>query len=79
MVRVPEAMKMDVESVTAVMQRKRCAPPPLVSLVGRVQRLMETVLAGLNPEDGPDFVVVYIDDVLVFSIPLKATFLTFKE
>ena len=28
---------------------------------------MERVLAGLNPEDGPDFVLVYIDDVLVFS------------
>ena len=31
------------------------------------QRLMERVLAGLNPEQGPDFVEVYIDDVLVFS------------
>ena len=31
------------------------------------QRLMEQVLAGLNPEQGPDFVKVYIDDVVVFS------------
>ena len=31
------------------------------------QRLMEQVLRRLNPEDGPDFVSVYIDDVLVFS------------
>ena len=31
------------------------------------QRLMERVLTGLNPEDGPDFVDAYIDDVLVFS------------
>ena len=31
------------------------------------QRLMQRVLSGLNPEDGPDFVSVYIDDVLVFS------------
>ena len=31
------------------------------------QRLMERVLAGLNPKEGPDFVQVYIDDVLVFS------------
>ena len=31
------------------------------------QRLMEWVLAGLNPEQGPDFVKVYIDHVLVFS------------
>ena len=32
---------------------------------------MERVLAGLNPEDGPDFVSVYIDDVLVFSCTLE--------
>ena len=31
------------------------------------QRLMQRVLQGLNPDDGPDFVSVYIDDVLVFS------------
>jgi hypothetical protein len=31
------------------------------------QRLMQRVLLGLNPEEGPDFVYVYIDDVLVFS------------
>ena len=31
------------------------------------QRLMQRVLAGLNPDSGPDFVAVYIDDVLVFS------------
>ena len=31
------------------------------------QRLMEQVLTGLNPEQGPDFVKVYIDDVIVFS------------
>ena len=31
------------------------------------QRLMQCVLAGLNPEDGPPFVSVYIDDILVFS------------
>ena len=28
---------------------------------------MEHVLRGLNPEEGPDFVDAYIDDVLVFS------------
>ena len=31
------------------------------------QRLMQKVLAGLNPENGPDFVAAYIDDILVFS------------
>ena len=28
---------------------------------------MHRVLLGLNPEEGPDFVSVYIDYVLVFS------------
>ena len=31
------------------------------------QRLMQTVLMGLNPVEGKQFVSVYIDDVLVFS------------
>ena len=31
------------------------------------QRLMQKVISGLNPDTGPDFVAVYIDDVLVFS------------
>ena len=35
------------------------------------QRLMQKVLLGLNPEAGPDFVCVYIDDVLVFSKTLE--------
>ena len=35
------------------------------------QRLMQKVLMQLNPENGPDFVVVYIDDVLVFSKTLE--------
>ena len=31
------------------------------------QRLMQKMISGLNPEAGPDFVAIYIDDVLVFS------------
>ena len=31
------------------------------------QRLMQRVLACLNPPEGPDFVSVYLDDVIVFS------------
>ena len=31
------------------------------------QRLMNRVLCGLNPEEGPMFVAVYLDDVLIFS------------
>ena len=35
------------------------------------QRLMQQVMMGLNHLDGPDFVSVYIDDVLVFSETLN--------
>ena len=35
------------------------------------QRLMQRLLMGLNPASGPDFVAVYIDDVLVFSPTLE--------
>jgi len=35
------------------------------------QRLMEQVLMGLNPEEGPDFVSVYIDDILIYSETLE--------
>ena len=31
------------------------------------QHLMQRVLMGLNPPEGPDMVTVYIDDILVFS------------
>ena len=31
------------------------------------QRLMQCVLSGLNPPEGPDFVSVYLDDIIVFS------------
>jgi len=36
------------------------------------QRLMQKVLMGLNPEDGPDFVSVYLDNVLIFSDTFEA-------
>jgi len=32
---------------------------------------MESVLRGLNPKEGPDFVDAYIGDVLIFSQTLK--------
>ena len=35
------------------------------------QRLMQKVISGLNPAEGPDFVCVYIDDLLIFSCSLK--------
>ena len=35
------------------------------------QRLIQQVLYGLNPMDGPDHVALYLDDVLVFSETLQ--------
>lgn len=35
------------------------------------QRLMSQVLSGLNQLEGPDFVAIYIDDVLIFSRSLE--------
>ena len=35
------------------------------------QRLMQQVVMGLNPEAGPDYVAVYLDDILVFSRSLE--------
>ena len=35
------------------------------------QRLMQRVLMGLNPDEGPSFVSVYLDDVIVFSETLE--------
>ena len=31
------------------------------------QRLMEQVISGLNPLEGPSFVTVYIEDLLIYS------------
>jgi hypothetical protein len=41
----------------------RVMPFGLTIAPGVFQRLMEKVLSGLNPEDGPDYIAVYIDDV----------------
>lgn len=49
----------------------RVMPFGLTNAPAVFQRLMERVLAGLNPEEGPDFVKVYIDDVIVFSPTLE--------
>ena len=35
------------------------------------QRLMQQVVMGLNPEAGPDYIAVYLDDILVFSRSLE--------
>ncbi len=35
------------------------------------QRMMQRTLSSLNPEDGPDFMAIYLDDVLIFSKTLE--------
>ena len=45
----------------------RVMPFRLMNAPSVLQRLMQEVLDGSNPEDGLRFVEVYIDDVLVFS------------
>ena len=45
----------------------RVMPFGLTNAPAVFQRLMEQVIAGLNPEEGDQFVTAYIDDILVFS------------
>ena len=49
----------------------RVMPFGLTNAPGVFQRLMQRVLADLNPPDGPEFVSVYLDDILVFSRSLE--------
>ena len=49
----------------------RVMPFGLTNAPGVFQRLMQQVLAGLNPASGTDFVSVYLDDILVFSRSLQ--------
>ena len=45
----------------------RVMPFGLTNAPGVFQRLMQRVIGGLNPDEGTDFVRVYIDDLVVFS------------
>ena len=49
----------------------RVMPFGLTNAPAVFQRLMQQALMGLNPEEGPNFVLVYIDDILVFSCTLE--------
>ena len=42
-------------------------PFGLINVPAIFQWLMQCVLSGLNPAGGPDFVAVYIDDILISS------------
>lgn len=46
-------------------------PFGLSNAPGVFQHLMQQVITGLNDPSGPDFVSVYIDDILVFSRTLE--------
>jgi len=49
----------------------RVMPFGLMNAPAVFQRLMQQVLMGLNPKNGPDWVAVYLDDILVFSRTLE--------
>ena len=49
----------------------RVMPFGLTDAPAVFQRLMQQVVKPLNPAPGPDFVSVYLDDILVFSPTLK--------
>ena len=63
----PNSQEKTAFSVPQGLFEFRVMPFGLTNAPAVFQRLMQQVLAGLNPEEGPDFVKVYIDDVLVFS------------
>ena len=49
----------------------RVMPFGLTNAPAVFQRLMQKVISGLNPTEGPDFVCVYIDNLLIFSCSLE--------
>ena len=46
-------------------------PIGLMNTPATFQRMMQKLLTGLNPANGPDFVSVYVDDVLIVSETLE--------
>ena len=46
-------------------------PFGLMNAPATFQRMMQKLLTGLNPANGPDFVSLYVDDVLIFSETLE--------
>ena len=53
----------------------RMMPFGLTNAPSVFQRLMQKVLMGLNPEQGPNFFCAYIDDVLIFLLIPRWTFI----
>lgn len=46
-------------------------PFGLMNASATLQRMMQKLLTGLNPSNGPDLVSVYVDDVLIFLETLE--------
>ena len=49
----------------------RVLPNGLTNAPACFQWLIQQVLLGLNPTEGPDFIAAYIDDIIIFSVDLK--------
>lgn len=49
----------------------RVVPFGLTNASPVFQRVLQQVLSGLNQADGKEFVEVYIDDVLIFSLTIE--------
>ena len=49
----------------------RVMPFGLMNAPAVFQRLMQQVLMGFNPEAGPDYIAVYLDDILIVSKTLE--------
>ena len=49
----------------------RVMPFGLTNAPAVFQRLIQQVISGLNPAQGPEFVAAYIDDIIVFSATLE--------
>ena len=55
----------------SVKEKTAFVTPQGTNAPGVFQRLMQQVIMGLNPTSSPDFVSVYLDDILVFSRSLE--------
>ena len=65
-------MHPDLQEIMAIiiysgLYKFQVIPFGLCNALSAFQCLMDGVLCGLNPQDGPMFVAVYLDDVLIFS------------
>ena len=71
-IRMSEQSKEKTASATPQGLLEFCVMPfGLTNALLVFQCLMNRVLMGLNPADGPGFVTVYIDDVLMYSKSLR--------